>query len=225
MKMTISEKSFEVFCETNNLVYKRIEISLVPGTKVPDYELYTETGLIVVEIKQFNPNEEEKRLQKQLEKRGRTEIYGKEPGAKARLKIQSGAKQLKARGGERKPTLLVLYNNVPISNRGVDPYEIKAAMYGIEKLDIDINSVNSEVNTVDRGFGPKRKMTPTSNTSVSAIASLCHESSGEFIMQIFHNIYAAVPLLVEALQRSTIKHFTLGEKVHGCFQDWQEVKL
>jgi hypothetical protein len=222
--MTISESLFEAFCRTNHFVCKRIEESSVSGKREPDYELYTESVSIVVEVKQFDLNEEEKKQQKQLEKLGQTDVYGKEPGAKVRLKIQSGRRQLKARSGGKKPTLLVLYNNVPINNRGVDPYEIMTAMYGIEKFGMKISSISGEVTNEDCGFGPKRKMTQTSNTSISAIASLNHESNGKLTMRIFHNIHAAVPLPVEVFQRPTIRHFTLGKKEHGCFQNWGEIK-
>ena len=69
------------------------------------------TELLVVEVKQFDPNEEVEKLYKQLQERGYTDVYGGEPGAKVRLKIQAGAKQLKARSKGKLPALLVLYNN------------------------------------------------------------------------------------------------------------------
>ena len=155
---TISEKLFEDFCDFNQIAYKRIEESSVIGKKEPDYEAYTKSGLVIVEIKQYDPSSEEKNLLKQIEERGWSDPYGKEPGAKVRLKIQSGSKQLKARCKGKTPSLLVLYNNVPIGNRGVDPYEIKTAMYGIEKIDIVVSPDVGQSVIVDRGFGPKRKM-------------------------------------------------------------------
>ena len=122
-----------------------------------------------------------KNSKKKLEERGWTNAFGKEPGAKVRLKIQSGAKQLKARNkGRNLPTILVLYNNVPITDRGVDSYEIKTAMYGIEKITISV--ANEQMDVIERGFGGKRKMTPNSNTSISAIATLhCRDDDNNCI--------------------------------------------
>lgn len=171
-KQTISEELFERFCKENKIQLSRIEVSTVFGKKEPDYEIATSLGTVLVEVKQFDPNPEELRLQKQLEDKGWTDAFGGEPGAKVRLKIQSAAKQLKSRGAGSVPSMVVLYNNVPISRRGTDPYEIKTAMYGMEKFDLSIASNTSEVSVKDRGFGPKRKMTPRSNTSISAVAAL-----------------------------------------------------
>ena len=221
--ITISEKLFEDFCNNNKILFKRIAKSFIRGKKEPDYEVYNNSHQIIVEIKQYDPNSEEQRLQKQLEERGYTDSFGKEPGAKARLKIQAGAKQLKARcNGRNIPTLLVLYNNVPISNRGVDPYEIKTAMHGIEKIDLNQSLSNSSLEIVDRGFGPKRKMTPNCNTTISAIATL-HCTDNGIGMHIFHNIYASTPLSVDTFKTAGARHFTIGSKSEGLFQDWQEI--
>lgn len=176
---TVSERLFECFCDDNHIEYKRIEASSIPNKKEPDYEIQMATELVVVEVKQFDPSEEEKKLYKQLWERGYTDAYVREPGAKARLKIQAGAKQLKARSKGKLPTLLVLYNNVPISDRGVDPYEIKTAMYGIEKIDLAVDPDANRVSVTERGFGPKRKVTPSSNTSLSAVGALYSSPNSE----------------------------------------------
>lgn len=222
---TVPERLFERFCNDNDIKYKRIEASSISNMKSPDYEIQTVTEHVIVEVKQFDPNEEEKRLYKQLRERGYTDVYGGEPGAKARLKIQAGAKQLKARSQGKLPALLVLYNNVPICHRGVDPYEIKTAMYGIEKIDLSVDSDSNRVSLTDRGFGPKRKMTPSSNTSLSAVGVLYGSSNSELSLIVFHNIHAVKPLDWHYLQGPRIRHFTLTEKSPRDFQDWQELQL
>lgn len=222
---TVSERLFERFCDDNHIEYKRIEAYSIPNKNEPDYEIQTLTELVVVEVKQFNPNEEEKKLYKQLWERGYTDAYGGEPGAKARLKIQAGAKQLKARSKGKLPALLVLYNNVPISDRGVDPYEIKTAMYGIEKIDLALDPDANRVSLTERGFGPKRKVTPSRNTSLSAVGALYSSPNGELSLIVFHNIHAVKPLDWRSLQGPRIRHFTLEEKEPRDFQEWQELKL
>ena len=222
-KQTISEELFERFCKENKIQLSRIEVSTVSGKKEPDYEIATSLGTVLVEVKQFDPNPEELRLQKQLEDKGWTEAFGGEPGAKVRLKIQSAAKQLKSRGAGSVPSMVVLYNNVPISRRGTDPYEIKTAMYGMEKFDLSIASNTSEVSIKDRGFGPKRKMTPRSNTSISAVAALYNVLDQQLSMCVFHNVYIAMPLSIESFQGEKIKHYTIADKVPGQFQEWEEI--
>lgn len=222
---TVSERLFERYCNDNDIKYKRIEASSISNKKEPDYEIQTVTELVIVEVKQFDPNEEEKKLYKQLRERGYTDAYGREPGAKVRLKIQAGAKQLKARSKGKLPALLVLYNNVPISHRGVDPYEIKTAMYGIEKIDLSVDPDANRVSLTERGFGPKRKMTPSSNTSLSAVGALYGSPNSELSLIVFHNIHAVKPLDWHSFQGPRIRHFTLEEKLPRDFQDWQELKL
>ena len=113
-KQTISEELFERFFKENKIQLSRIEVSTIPGKKEPDYEIATSLGTVLVEVKQFDPNPEELQLQKQLEDRGWKDAFEGEPGAKVRLKIQSAAKQLKPRGAGSVPSMVVLYNNVPI---------------------------------------------------------------------------------------------------------------
>ena len=225
MSKTVSESLFERFCDGNHIEYKRIEASSTPNKKEPDYEIQTATELVVVEVKQFDPSEEEKKLYQQLQESGYTDAYGGEPGAKVRHKIQDGAKQLKARSEGKLPTLLVLYNNVPINDRGVDPYEIKTAMYGIEKIDLAVDPDANRVSLTGRGFGPKRKVTPSSNTSLSAVGALYGSPNGELSLTVFHNIHAVKPLDWRSFQGLRIRHFTLGEKEPRSFQEWQELKL
>lgn len=221
---TASETLFERFCDDNQIEWKRIEASSVPGKKEPDYEIGVPTQCVVVEVKQFDPNEEEKMLETQLQERGYADMYGGEPGTKVRLKIQAGAKQLKARSAGKLPTLLVLYNNVSISNRGVDPYEIKTAMYGIEKIDLAVNAEANTISVTERGFGPKRKLTPTDNTSLSAISVLCGPDN-ELSLIVYHNVYAVNPLDLRSFQGCRIRHFTLQKKQSKGFQEWRELKV
>jgi hypothetical protein len=220
-KRTISEILFERFCRREGLKFSRIKPSESPGMKSPDYQIQSPRGPVIVEVKQFDPNAEDKRNAQLLEERGYGDAIGGEPGARARIKIQSGARQLKARSEGRFPTVLVLYNNVPFNSRGTDPYEIKTAMYGLEKVDLAVGQAT--VSVVDRGFGPKRKVTPSSNTSLSAVAVLYARSRHDLRLVVFHNIYAATPLGWLDLSGPRIVHLTLGPMERGAFQEWKRL--
>ena len=219
---TVSEKFFEEFCRDNEIPIERVEASDKPDERRPDYTIRSAEEEIIVEVKQFDPNEQDLRIERQLNERGYGEAFGGEPGARARLKIQSGARQLKARGGGLKPTMLVLYDNVPFGSRATDPYEIKTAMYGIEKLDLAVG--REHVSVVDRGFGPKRKMTPESNRSISALAALIKPWNSKARLVVYHNLHAAVPLNWRAFQGPNIVHFTLSGKRRGEFQEWTRLQ-
>lgn len=220
-KRTISEILFERFCRREGLSCTRLEPCEVLGMKSPDYQIDSPSGPVIVEVKQFDPNAEDKRNAELLEERGHGEAIGGEPGARARMKIQAGVKQLKARSQGQTPTILVPYNNVPFNSRGTDPYEIKTAMYGLEKIGLAVAKTN--VSVVDRGFGPKRKVTPSSNTSLSAVAALYARSCHDLKLVVFHNIYAAAPLAWRDLSGPRIVHFTIETKERGAFQEWKRL--
>jgi len=224
-RKTVSEKLFERFCEENGIQYNQIKPPTTSHTQSPDYEIQTDTGTVIVEVKQFDPNKEDRRVAKQLQERGYSDAFGGEPGARVRLKIQSGVKQLKARSRGRFPTILVLYNNVPFNDRGIDPYEIKTAMYGLEKYDVAVDSPRSSVSVVDCGFGPKRKVTPSSNTSLSAVATLHGDPDSDLALVIYHNVHAARPLDWRCLLGPKIVHYTLEEKETRSFQDWRRLDV
>lgn len=218
---TISEEQFERFCRENGIQCSRLEPSEVPGEQSPDYEIRTASGAAIVEVKQFDPNDEDRKVAKQLQERGYSDAFGGEPGARARLKIQAGVKQLRARSRGEHPTILVLYNNVPFNDRGVDPYEIKTAMYGLEKYELAVDS--SGISVVDRGFGPKRKVTPSSNTSLSAVAALYGDPDSDLTLLVYHNIHAVVPLDWRTLVGPRIRHLAIKEKQPGDFQEWMRI--
>lgn len=220
---TESEKLFEQFCKDNGIEFSRLDPAETPESQCPDYEIKTADGPVIVEVKQFDPNEEDRQNARLLEERGYGKAIGGAPGARVRLKIQSGTKQLKVRSQGKVPTVLVLYNNVPFNSRGTHPYEIKTAMYGIEKIDLAVGK--TRVAVVDRGFGPKRKLTPSDNTSLSAVATLLENLDGDLVLSLFHNIYASRPLTWQSLNGPKIAHFTIGEKEPGKFQEWTRLDV
>jgi hypothetical protein len=42
-------------------------------------------------------------------------------------------------------------------------------------------------------------------------------------LTIYHNVFAAIPLKIELFRGIAVAQFTLGEKVSGEFERWQEV--
>jgi hypothetical protein len=218
-RKTESEEAFEGFCFTHGISLVRLDPSDEPGVRTPDYEIATADGPVVVEVKQYDPNREDIENARLLEARGYGKAVGGEPGAKARKKIDSGARQLKTRSRGQVPTLLVLYNNIPYNFRGIDPYEIKAAMYGMEK--VDLLPSHDRITVLDRGFGPKRRVAPSRNTSLSAVGTLRESWEGELWLLVYHNIYATKPLRHEGLAGPRIAHFTLETKAPRQFQEWR----
>ena len=57
MMATKSERLFESFCREHGIVYRRVRETTEAR---PDYELEIEGQILLVEIKQFDPNKEER---------------------------------------------------------------------------------------------------------------------------------------------------------------------
>jgi hypothetical protein len=184
--LTIFELLFEQFCKDNSIPYYRIEEE---EHRTPDYYVYFGNHQIIAEVKQTDQNERDKELRDQLRSLG-TASGWEESGRRIRIKIDSAKKQLKFK---QYPTILVLYDNVPI--RSIDANDIKTAMYGHETVRLSSleNSEGIPVEIEDVGFGSGRKFTQIHNTTFSAIA-LLYKFGDSLHLSIFHNIYAKYPI-------------------------------
>jgi hypothetical protein len=221
-RKTESEVLFELFCNNNGIAFDSIPTKSKEEEATPDYDIYINGQKVVVEIKQIDPNPEEIIQQKNFEAGG-VAIGGGTPGARARSKITAGANQIKIRAKGNYPSILVLYNNVPLTDH-TDPYFIRVAMYGLETHVLGVpKEMSKSPYLIDKKFGPKRKMTKDNNTSISAVAVLAKDVEGIPKLFIFHNIYAEIQLVPELFRSYGVRQFTLGEKVIGQFQDWKEI--
>lgn len=220
-QINISEQLFEELCLQNQIQVNRIKESSVPGEKRPDYEIVTPFGKILVEVKQCDLNKKEHELQEQLNNRGWTEVYSREPGAKLRSKIIDANKQLKSYGAGSVPSMIVVYDDMSMFRRGTHPYEIKTAMYGIEQMNYTL--IGNQCVDVDTSSF-KAKMTQNSCTSTSAIAALYKDINEELSIYVFHNIYATMPLNIKSFHGKNIKHFTITEKISAQLQEWQTIE-
>jgi hypothetical protein len=221
VERTLSEYLFERFCDERQIPWKRIPET---GARTPDYELFPETAPIVVEVKEITPNAEEIESDRVLHERGWGNAIGHTPGDRIRAKIVSSSGQIKAHARGTHPSILVVFDS-----RGEIPhlesYSVRVAMYGLEQIHIAVPppGVGSPYRT-GMSYGPKRKMTPQDNTSISAVAAMISIASDTTVMLIYHNSYAKVPLPPALLSPYGIRQFRLGESVPGRTADWEEIK-
>jgi hypothetical protein len=88
---TKSELLFESCCRIYGIQYQRVHETTEPR---PDYELIIEGQQILAEIKQFDPNADEREA---MERRARGEqvVWGSKPGERLRRAIRSANTQLR----------------------------------------------------------------------------------------------------------------------------------
>ena len=212
---TKSELLFEQFCEENSIPYSRIDQS---GHRTPDYEVYFGEQLVVIEVKQIDPNKNDKKYQEQLPKL--RHIGTRESSdERVRHKIGDAHKQLKNRSQGKFPAILVLYDNTPFNS--IDLTDIKTAMYGYETVDIYVSDVTEDllIEIKNGGFGSGRKFTKDDNTTISGIA-LLYMFGMTLRLDIFHNQYAKCPFEPSWLRRNTVTHFRLEPQLPGKIQEW-----
>lgn len=221
---TKSEILFEAFCDSNGIAFSAIPTASEEGLQTPDYEIILFNNRVIVEVKQFDPNDEDMVLIENLRTKGRTGIYGDTPGKRARQKITDAMRQLHLLAKDKHPAILILYDNINIGIRHTDSYNIKTAMHGIECVDVGFpTDMKTEPFIIDQRSGGKRKVTAQHNTTLSAVMTL-HESENNQILAIcYHNIYAAFPIEPDWMRYSNVRHFKLGEKEGINFQEWVEV--
>jgi hypothetical protein len=221
-KKTESEILFETFCAQIEIRCEPIPTKPKENEVTPDYDIYPNQQKVVIEIKQIDPNAEEITRQKIVDAGGVAGTSGT-PGARVRSKIAAGAGQIRIRAKGKYPSILILYNNVPLSDH-THPYFIRVAMYGLESIVLGVpKEMDRLPYLIDKKFGPRRKMTKNDNTSISAVAVLEKNAEGNLILFIYHNAHAEIPLSPEIFCSNSVRQFALEEKVVGRFQDWREI--
>lgn len=217
---TFSEQLFEEYCANARLTCNRVPEE---AGKTPDYELVIETQRIIVEVKEFDRNEDEKESDRLLKQRGYGKVLSYTPGERVRQKIAAASSQIKARTQSMYPGLLVLLN----SGYGhADPYHIRTAMYGLERVHIAVPPLTASDFTphaTGMSYGPRRRMTENANTSISGIGVLATPGPDDVRLLVFHNKYAAIPLNPDLLARHGIVQYQIEDEVFGETAKWREV--
>lgn len=220
-KRTTSEEQFEAFCQLRGISLERIPEA---DTRTPDYQITIGSEQIIVEIKETSPNPEELESERLVKERGYGNATGGTPGDRVRKMIRSASAQLKARSNGVLPTLLVVFDQGRVAGH-VEGFHIRVAMYGLEQIYIAVPPLGlGEPYATGSGHGPKRKMTETDNTSISAIAALVMTGPGSHILRVYRNRFAKVPLNPRLLQPFGVKHYDLGVGEHGLASDWVELQ-
>lgn len=186
--MTKSELLFENICGAYGIKYERIPAG---SAKTPDYNIYLDGVRIVIEVKEIDPNPEEKQKMQDFQREGTITIRS-QLGKRIRDKIADTAGKFKELSQSGHPSVLVLYNDVKLYKH-TEPFDVLAGMYGQLYFPVSGN-LGQPLKIGEMKSGPKKKMTPDTNTSISAVAVLKVSGSGHVDLSVYHNFHAKVPL-------------------------------
>ncbi|MCK4873617.1 MAG: hypothetical protein KAS72_12920 [Phycisphaerales bacterium] len=228
---TKSELLFEELCDGQGLNYARLPE--LHDRQQPDYELTTRGHRVVVEVKQIEPNDDDKRFADALRSKGMaTQTRNPDTVARrVRKHISQSRSQFKSYLESRPqiPAVLVVFDNA--ENRYTDPYTIQTALHGWEQVVLEVGGAGHDPVVIDRGFAQRnnKALREDINRHLSALATL-HECwqlddpHDRFLaLQIYHNPFAEVPLNPAWWQGEYVCHFRIEEKTPGRYQNWRRV--
>ena len=188
---TISEIIFEEFCNANNLPWEKIKECAQP---TPDYRVVLNTETVIVEVKQIDRDGEFKFTEG---------VSSRIVGTHVRAKINEARKQVKVASNERRPAILLIYNNLdPLQMFGTEQHDFISAMDG--ELTIVLNL--KEHSITDSYHGQNQSLRQGKNTSFSAVGFLYRTNKGSAI-RIYENVfaenklnYSSLPKCIETIQ-------------------------
>jgi hypothetical protein len=216
-KLTKSQHLFEAFCVEQGISCTPIAPA---STRTPDYRIRVAGNPVVAEIKQLNPNASDRAAARAMA-HGRPGGFGGEAGSRIRHLIDKGKMQVANLARGRCPGLLVIFNNVEACPSYTDPMFVMVAMYGHLTLDYLLHSDPSIPPTTIRvRHGLKNKVSPSSNTSLSAVCILQERSDGRALLTFYHNKFAAIPFGPEWLRAPEVWHYGITSDTRATVSFW-----
>jgi len=189
----ISEMLFAQFCQANEIPCSPV------GTgpkRTPDFVIQLATTQVTCEVKQIDPNPKDRQELAALAKGKKS---GRSLPNRMRTKLKDVSAQLQAASRSGRPTLLVVYDNVPFGIY-TDHADVVQAMFG--ELSVEVAFPDDplvEPQASSPFFGGNQGTGPAHNTAVSAIAILERAPEQALSLRVYHNRYAAVRLSPDLL--------------------------
>lgn len=216
--VTISERLFRAFCRRHGIWCRR-----VPRTTrtTPDFRIRVGLEPSVVEVKQFDPNQEDREALKAL-LAGQVRVRSYNPGRRIAKAIQHGYGQLASLARGRCPGLLVIYNNVGHDPTHTDPMMVRIALYGQITVPVLVPADPSINPTfLPPKWGAKKSVSKEHNRALSAVGVLYKTVGGDVGMTFYHNVFASHAFTPDSLRAPDVKHYVVPDAVN--FSEWVEV--
>ena len=190
-------------------------------TKTADYRVSIGSITLIAEVKQLDPNDEDKRLGK---------VWGtpQSPGAVApsdRVQglLNDGYSQVKRSSEGKWPTMIVVYNNSGDWN-WIDTFTVAKAMFGSYGIVLGLQP-DQMIAEIRRGYLGQRKVTKDTFRSLSAVGVLRHAGSERLEFCCYHNPFANVPIEPISLVRlANVQYVHPNPHARG-FVQWEPIRV
>ena len=227
---TKSELLFEELCAQHGIVMSRLPVC--EKRKQPDYKLTFGEQNVVVEVKQIEPNKDDKTFTAALKRDGEASQCRNPDDVAERVRnhIKGGMRQIKSylQHNPGMPAILIIFDNA--KNEYTDAYTIQTAMHGFEKVVFKLPNRGQPITVVERGFGPhnNKEIRQDKNQDLSAVATLhefwdlnTHERG--LALCFYHNNLAKHPFATKWWKGKNIVHLIIENKTPGEFQNWVRI--
>lgn len=215
---TVSERLFRAFCHRHDVSCRRVRRSAIT---TPDFRIKVQAYPSVVEIKQFDPNREDREALRALNA-GEVRVRSHNPGRRVAKAIQHAYTQIASLARGRCPGILVIYNNVEHEPTHTDPMMIRIAMYGQITVPVLVPANPSiRPQFLAPKWGGKKSVSQTHNRALSAVGVLYRTVAGDIGLTFYHNIFATHQFNPDWFRVPDVKHYTVTDAV--TFSDWVEV--
>lgn len=216
---TRSELLFREFCQQAGWRARRVPTQDRQHRRMPDFVVGRCFRRLAVEVKQVDPNSHDLEQQRRLDAGG-IATCGGEPGARLRDHLKEGSAQIKSLTNGRWPGMIVLFDNTALEAY-VDSYHIKVAMHGLEQVVFELTGHDSPISRFSiYRFGPKRRMTSTAGTSVSAVAHMRRGAAGTIHLDVFHNEHSSAAMNQRTWSGAAVRHFRLAPPDGDGRREW-----
>jgi len=219
-KRTISELNFEKLCATKGFECERIPESNV---KTADYRLSLDAVTIITEVKQLDPNEEDKKL---------SDVWGtpQSPGTgmvapsdRVQGLLNDGYSQIKRSADGKWPAMIVVYNNSGSWN-WIDTFTVAKAMFGSYGIVLGLKP-DQTIDEIGRGYLGQRKVTKDSFRSLSAVGVLESRDGGLLKFSCYHNPFASMPIEPGVLATLADVQYTHPNPHDRGFVPWKPKRI
>jgi len=216
---TEAEDLFEQFCAQRQIDCRRVPEG---AERTPDYEIVLGGVTVAIEVKQLEPNDNDRKFFEELRTKGRA--GGGVNMGRAKSAILDGVKQLRIFAKGRTPAVVLLHDTMGFARGYLDPYSLAYCLYGPEKVHYSVASdpsLDCECLGMSRGGGSLA--TVKHNTTLSALAVLNRSGpNGPLEVVVYHNIHAAIPLGPGQCASHGIRQYKFAAPREGQMPEWVE---
>ena len=215
---TTSETYFEKLCANRRVVCERISET---KAKSPDYRVLIPPMVLITEVKQLDPNDEDERLSK---------IWGtpQSPGVfsvtkRVHDKLADGYPQVERLSEGKFPTMIVVYNNAAEWNL-LSGFTITTAMFGSYGFVLESQS-DETIEVARQGHFGNRKVTEKTCRSLSAVGVLKRTESETLELCCYHNPFAKVPIEPDLLAKLASDQYGYSNPHQGRYVSWEPKRI